>query len=103
MEMKLEREFTNMNDDEFIKEYEKLLQKGYCDCNEMNCIDNNAPYRILNIAQKTIAKNHELDSNNRLLVQELKDCKKENQKLRKRVEELDNAQSNVEQMTIGGV
>lgn len=35
----------------FIKRYEELLDKGYCDCNEMNCIDNNSPRRILNIVK----------------------------------------------------
>ena len=35
----------------FIKKYEELLDKGYCDCNEMNCIDNNSPRRILNIVK----------------------------------------------------
>ena len=28
-----------------------MLDKGYCDCNEMNCIDNNSPRRILNIVK----------------------------------------------------
>jgi len=53
--------------------------------------------------EQLITKNRELNSNNRLLAQELKDCKKENQKLRKQVKELESAQSNVEQMTIGDV
>lgn len=35
----------------FIENYEKLLDKGYCNCNEMNCIDNNSPGRILNITK----------------------------------------------------
>ena len=39
-------------DKHFIKRYEELLDKGYCDCNEMNCIDNNSPRRILEIAKK---------------------------------------------------
>ena len=38
-------------DKQFIKKYEELLYKGYCDCNEMNCIDNNSPRRILNIVK----------------------------------------------------
>ena len=49
MEMKLEREFTNM--DELTKE-------------------------------QLVAKNRELDSNNSLLVQKIKDIKKVNQKKR---------------------
>ncbi len=41
-----------MTDEEFLKEYELLLSKDYCNCNEMNCIDNNAPRKILNIAKE---------------------------------------------------
>lgn len=47
-----------MSDEKFLLEYEKLLDKGYCNCNEMNCIDNNSPRRILNIA-KTLQKENE--------------------------------------------
>ena len=49
-----------MSDENFLLEYEKLLDKGYCDCNEMNCIDNNAPRRILNITKKLQQENEEL-------------------------------------------
>lgn len=41
----------NEKDKHFIKRYEELLDKGYCDCNEMNCIDNNSPRKILNIVK----------------------------------------------------
>lgn len=41
----------NEEDKRFLENYEKLLNKGYCNCNEMNCIDNNSPQRILNIAK----------------------------------------------------
>ena len=41
----------NKEDKYFIQKYEELLDKGYCDCNEMNCIDNNSPRRILNIVK----------------------------------------------------
>lgn len=41
-----------MIDERFLTEYENLLDKGYCNCNEMNCIDNNSPRRILNIAKR---------------------------------------------------
>lgn len=27
-----------MSDEQFIEKYEELLNKGYCDCNEMNCL-----------------------------------------------------------------
>ena len=49
-----------MNEEKFILEYEKLLDKGYCDCNEMNCIDNNSPRRILNIAKRLQQENQQL-------------------------------------------
>ena len=49
-----------MNDENFLLEYEKLLDKGYCDCNEMNCIDNNSPRRILRIAKSLQQENKEL-------------------------------------------
>ncbi len=38
-------------DKNFLENYEKLLDKGYCDCNEMNCIDFNSPRRLLNITK----------------------------------------------------
>lgn len=61
-----------MRDEEFVKKYEELLDKGYCDCNEMNCIDNNSPRRILNIAKR--------------LQLEEDDLLKENRELRKKLE-----------------
>lgn len=61
-----------MRDEEFLKKYEELLDKGYCDCNEMNCIDNDSPRRILNIAKR--------------LQLEEDDLLKENRELRKKLE-----------------
>ena len=49
-----------MSDEKFILEYERLLDKGYCDCNEMNCIDNDSPRRILRIAKNLQQENQEL-------------------------------------------
>ena len=49
-----------MNEERFLTEYENLLDKGYCNCNEMNCIDNNSPRRILNIAKRLQQENQEL-------------------------------------------
>ena len=49
-----------MSDEKFILEYEKLLDEGYCDCNEMNCIDNNSPRRILRIVKSLQQENKEL-------------------------------------------
>lgn len=54
----------NENDKYFIKRYEELLNKGYCDCNEMNCIDNNSPRRILNIVNDLQSK---IDKANKLI------------------------------------
>lgn len=42
-----------MTDEMFIKKYEELLDKGYFNCNEMNCLDNDTPRRILNIVKGT--------------------------------------------------
>ena len=90
-----------MSDEKFILEYEKLLDKGYCDCNEMNCIDNNSPRRILRIVKSLQQENKELkkqlekkyeklgtltaeilyDENTRL-VNEITVLKTENQKLK---------------------
>ena len=49
-----------MGDEQFVEKYEELLSKGYCDCNEMNCIDNNSPRRILNIVKNLQQENQEL-------------------------------------------
>lgn len=56
-----------MRDEEFLKKYEELLDKGYCDCNEMNCIDNNSPRRILNIVK-------DLQKENGALKEDIKFC-----------------------------
>lgn len=50
----------NKEDKHFIEGYEKLLNKGYCNCNELNCIDNNSPRRILNIVKQLEEENKEL-------------------------------------------
>ena len=49
-----------MSDKEFLIKYEKMLDGGYCNCNEMNCIDNNSPRKILNIAKTLQKENEEL-------------------------------------------
>ena len=49
-----------MSDEKFLLEYERLLDKGYCDCNEMNCIDNDSPRRILRIAKNLQQENNDL-------------------------------------------
>lgn len=60
----------------FIKKYEELLDKGYCNCNEMNCLGNDTPRRILNIVKGTKL--------------EAKQLLEERQKLRQENQELDN-------------
>ena len=60
-----------MSDEIFIKKYEELLDKGYCDCNEMNCIDNNTPRRILNVVKNLQQENQELKKQNDNLKQKL--------------------------------
>ena len=64
-----------MNDEMFIKKYEELLDKGYCDCNEMNCIDNNTPRRILKVVKNLQQENQELKK-------QLEELEKENLILR---------------------
>lgn len=64
-----------MNDELFIKKYEELLDKGYCDCNEMNCIDNNTPRRILKVVKNLQQENQELKK-------QLEELEKENLILR---------------------
>ena len=64
-----------MRDEEFVKKYEELLDKGYCNCNEMNCIDNNSPRRILNIAKRLQLEEDDL-------LKENQELKKENESLR---------------------
>lgn len=41
-----------MKNKEFIQKYEELLDRGYCDCNELNCLDNNPPRKILSIMRE---------------------------------------------------
>lgn len=101
-----------MNEKQTIAYLKKLCnltkQDSLCD-NEMN-ITTDMCDTLLNYIeqlkheneelQKLKAKNLELDSNNRLLAQQLKDARKENQMLRKRVKELENNDSQVKQMMI---
>ena len=80
-----------MSDEKFILEYERLLDKGYCDCNEMNCIDNNSPRRILRIVKSLQQENKELKEK---LDCDLKwafkcdELTKENQKLKEEIEKI---------------
>lgn len=50
----------NKEEIKFIEGYEDLLNKGYCDCNEMNCLGYNSPKEILRIVKKLQQENKEL-------------------------------------------
>ena len=69
-----------MNDKDFLIKYGDLLNKGYCACNEMNCIDNNSPRRILNIA---IKQQKEIDRLNNIIEELKKDINNEMMMTRK--------------------
>lgn len=56
-----------MTDKDFLIRYEELLDKGYCNCNEMNCIDNNTPRKILNIAKTLQEENQQLKKDYQVL------------------------------------
>ena len=64
-----------MSDEMFIKKYEELLDKGYCNCNEMNCLDNDTPRRILNIVKGTKLEAKQLLTENINLTYALDDFK----------------------------
>ena len=69
----------NEIDKSFIKGYEALLNDGYCNCNEMNCLDNNSPRRILNIVKQLQQENKQLKEcycNRTDCVGRIKDSKK---------------------------
>ena len=71
-----------MNEERFLTEYENLLDKGYCNCNEMNCIDNNSPRRILNIAKRLQKENKQLKGSLQTYEILLKANVEENQQLK---------------------
>lgn len=61
-----------MTDEQFIEKYEELLDKGYCDCNEMNCIDNDTPRKILNIVKGAKLEAKQLLEENKYLKDKLR-------------------------------
>lgn len=72
-----------MTDEMFVEKYEELLDKGYCDCNEMNCLANNVPRKILNIVKGLRTETRQLKVENQQLKSQLKqrdnvidECKK---------------------------
>ena len=72
-----------MSNEKFLLEYEKLLDKGYCNCNEMNCIDNNSPRRILMIANKLQQENQELNEKIDMLINNVAEYEDECNKYKK--------------------
>lgn len=66
----------NEIDKSFIKGYEALLNEGYCNCNEMNCLDNNSPRRILNIVKRLQQENQQLKKQKDDVVEYIKKNKK---------------------------
>ena len=97
-----------MSDEKFLLEYEKLLDKGYCDCNEMNCIDNDSPRRILRIAKSLQQENQKLKSILKIYkaslhreheaIHRANDLEDENQKLKEKIKKIE---KNLEEI-IGG-
>ena len=63
-----------MTDEQFIEKYEELLNKGCCDCNEMNCLDNDVPTKILNIVKGTKLEAKQLLEENQELKKKLEQC-----------------------------
>ena len=78
-----------MSDEQFIEKYEELLNKGYCDCNEMNCLDNDVPTKILNIVKGTKLEAKQLLEENQELKEQLEVGKEQYNDL---VEEKENLQ-----------
>lgn len=72
-----------MGDKEFLKEYEELLDKGYCDCNEMNCINNDSPRRILNICKSLQQEVRAVNKGLRKTIEKRKKWKNNYYKLKK--------------------
>lgn len=87
-----------MTDEMFIEKYEELLDKGYCNCNEMNCLDNDVPRKILNIVKGTKLEAKQLLKENQSLKSQLSESfieseintnnrlEKENRELRKKLQ-----------------
>ena len=91
-----------MSDEQFIEKYEELLDKGYCNCNEMNCLDNDVPRKILKIVKRLQLEKEDLLKERKRLCKKLEKSfseeeydyavtekialKKENQELKKQLE-----------------
>ena len=52
--------------------YEDLLNCGYCECNELNCLGNNPPKKILNIMKE---QQQEIERLNNIINEFEKDIK----------------------------
>ena len=83
-----------MSDENFLLEYEKLLDKGYCDCNEMNCLDNDTPRKILNIVKGAKLEAKQLLIENKQLKEQLQQkediINKAKELIHKHIKEIEN-------------
>lgn len=87
-----------MSDEQFIEKYEELLNKGYWDCNEMNCLDNDVPTKILNIVKGTKLEAKQLLEENQELKKQLEVGKEQYNDLVEEKEELQEQLSNSHQI-----
>lgn len=78
-----------MNDKEFIQKYEELLNSGYCECNELNCLDNNSPRKILTIMKEQQKENNNLKTSLDEAQEVFADYKRENERLNNIINELE--------------
>lgn len=79
----------NKEEIEFIEGYEDLLDKGYCDCNEMNCLGYNSPKEILRIVKKLQQENKQLEEQKKLNEEHQRingELREENQSLRNQLD-----------------
>ena len=102
-----------MSDEQFIEKYEELLNKGYCDCNEMNCLDNDVPTKILNIVKGTKLEAKQLLEENQELKKQLSNSHQINAQQNEFIEYLedklnmcdgflDTIKSDLEEISYGG-
>ena len=102
-----------MSDEQFIEKYEELLNKGYCDCNEMNCLDNDVPTKILNIVKGTKLEAKQLLEENQELKKQLSNSHQINAQQKEFIEYLedklnmcdgflDTIKSDLEEISYGG-
>lgn len=68
----INQQSNSKTSDEFLIKYEEFIKNGYCDdCNELNCLDSNASYRLLEIIKKY---QKALDKTCRIFDEEVHNC-----------------------------